>query len=519
MIHHVRLETRRVRAFLLSLLAATSFLLYAAGVMMLRQDRTPGWAVEGAGGITAAASYLVYGTPFGAVDHNVEMKFVHPDGMSVQDILALAASKSIPPGTVDPTTIDGTGAGSDVFTIIAMAMFGMNVLSLILLYLVMMGIATVTFALRYRDKRLIVVPLYFLAVTFMLLTPLGSSADAVISMPAGGQRYFVLAAFLPALHIFFEIVDRSPPAGRKREIANSFLLLIQALLLLAALLVRSSTGYLVLILFVTWAWRLYRERSQRVPLRALLRKTVILACTSVIFAGIVVATLPAYLHSGRLFGNVWHRAFSTLSVHPDWPFGDLAKVYDCTKYIPQGLNRDAPDLNGQCVWLAYPPNAKRPFDDVVKGTYGGEYEKVVRQAYFYVLTQYPKQVFETYAFVKSGLIANVITAAWNDLFELRRAPVSNALFAVAAAQLLVFAASVALVAFTERIVIDRQMTIFPVFFVFSLVPLYVAMATAPTTLDTVFLMYSCLVLAALLLVQVVVQAALRRRPMRSAERS
>jgi hypothetical protein len=495
----------------LALLAVASFLLYAAGVLMLRQDRAPGWALEAEAAFPAAVSYLIYGTKLAAVDNNVWERFMHPNGMSVQEVLALTASKSIPPGPVDPTTTDGTGAGTDLFAIVAMAMFGMNILSLVLLYLLMTGIAAVAFALRYRDRRMIVIPLYFLAVTVMLLTPLGSSSAAVDQVPIGGQRYFVLAAFLPALHIFFEIVDSSPAAEARRT-AHLLLLFVQTLLLFGALLVRSSTGYLVMVLLAAWAWRLYRERGQPAQLRVLLCKAGVSACACALSIAFVVTALPAYVHSGRLFGNFWHRAFSTLSVHPDWPFGNLAKVYDCTKYLPQGLSRKIPDANGQCVWLAYPPNAKRPPGDVNRDLYGGEYEKVVRQAYFYVLAHYPRQVFETYAFLKSGMIGHIITAAWDDLFELPRAPVPKGLFAAAAAQVLVFVAFVICVLLKYRSVIDWQMAIFPICFLFSLAPLYVAMASFATTLDTVFLMYSCLILAVLLGVQLVAQAIPHRAP-------
>jgi hypothetical protein len=507
----------RLYVGLLTLLAVASYLLYAAGALALRQDRATGWGLEAQGAIPAAVSYLVYGTPLGAVDRNVEAKFLHPEGLRAQDTLALAASKSIPPGAFEPTTIDGTGAGTDVFAIFAMAMFGLNLLALILAYLVLIGIAAVAFVLRFRDRRLIAVALYFFVITIMLLTPLGTSPMALDQVPIGGQRYFVLASFLPALHIFFEIVDRSPPGGRKREIANSLLLFIQALLLLGALLVRSSTGYLVLALLAAWAWQLYRDRRQPAQLCMLLRKTAILVGACAISVVVVMTALPAYVQSGRLFGNVWHRAFSTLNVHPDWPFGDLAKVYDCTKYFPQGFNRERVDENGQCVWWAYPANAKRPYADVARDTYGGDYEKVVRHAYFYVLSHYPRQMFETYAFVKSGLIKKVIVSAWNDLFELAGAPVGAGLFVIAVAQFLVFVGFVVAVAITDRAVIDRQVAIFPVFFVLSLAPLYVAFATVPTAVDMVFLMYACLVLAVLWVLQLMRNAIASGAPPRPAQ--
>jgi len=510
------LAPRRRYAALLAALAAASFLLYAAGVLALRQDRLPGWALEADGPIPAAVSHLLYGTHFGAVDLNVEAKFMRRGGLSVQDVLALAASKSIPPGSDNNTTIDGTGAGTDVFAIVAMAMFGPQLLSLVLLYLLTVGVAAAAFVVRYRDRRLLVVPLYFLVVTVMLLTPFVTSALAVNQSPIGGQRYFVLAAFLPALHIFFELIDRSPAGAGKRDLAKALPLFIQALLLLMALLVRSSTGYLVAIIVAALAWRLRGTRAEPAQRRALWRKISILAAACAIFAVAVVVALPPYVQKGRLFGTVWHRAFSTLSVSPQWPFGDLAKVYDCSKYFPYALGQGSTDAQGQCVWWAYPPNAERPFFDVARGTYDGEYETVLRRAYFYVLFHYPRQVFETYAFVKSRLIANVVTEAWQALFELAAAPVAPALFAIAAAQLLVFAAFAGLLAVAERSVIDWRMAVFPVALLLSFLPLYVAMATAPTSLDMVFLMYACLVLAVLLGCQLLARLVTARPPQPSA---
>ena len=513
------IATNRHYAALLGLLTVASFLLYAAGVLIMRQDRIPGWATETSGAFPAAVSYLVYGTPLGAVDQNVEGKFTHPDGMKVQDILALAAARSIPPGAVRPTTIDGNGFGMAVFSTAAMAAFGPNLFSLILMYLLMIGITAVAFALRFHDKRLIVVPLYFLVATVMLLTPLGVSAASIDQMPIGGQRYFVMATFIPALHIFFEIIDRSSAVTLRRTIANALLLLLQALLLFGALLVRTSTGYVLGVLLAVWIWRLYRNRAQPTLRSALLRDGAVAACAFIALATVVATALPAYLQTGRVFSLFWHRAFISFAYHPDWPFGDLRQVYDCTKAIPEGLNRETIDRNGHCVWLVYPPNAKRSDDEINRGIYGGEYEKALRQAYFYVVTHYPKQTLELYAVVKPQMIEYIVKWAWRSLLDLPHAPVTEALFIVAAMQFLIFVAFAVSVALVEGAIIGPPMAIFPIFFIASLVPLCVAWASEVTSTDTIFLMYSCLALAVLLLVQVVVQTALRRTPMRSAERS
>jgi hypothetical protein len=510
MIDRARLGSQRRYAVVLVLLSVASLLLYAAGVLLLRQDRVPGWALEGAGALPAAASHVLYGTPLGAMNAAVWGKFAYRGETSVQDVLAEVANKAIPAGPVERTTFDGGGAGTNVFATIAMWMFGLKISSLVWLYLLMTGVSVGAFALRFHDRRLIVLPIYFLIATIMLLTPLGTSAMAVDQMPIGGQRYFVMATFIPALHIFFDVIDRNSAVGLRQTVTNALLLLLQALLLFGALLVRSSAAYVLGVLLAVWIWRLYRDRRQPAQRNALLRNGGVVVCAFSAWFIFVATSLPAYLQSGRVLGNVWHRAFISFTFHPDWPFGNLRQVYDCTQYIPEGLNRVTTDRNGHCIWWIYPPNTERPTEEVNTGTYDGEYEKALRQAYFYVIFHYPKQAFELYAYYKSGLIAATLAAAWNALVELPHAPVTNALFVVLLAQFLVFVAFVISVARAERTVVDLPLAIFPLFFIASIPQLYVAWAGLWTGTDLVFLMYSCLLLAVLLLVQLVGQAILPR---------
>ncbi len=275
---------------------------------------------------------------------------------------------------------------------------------------------------------------------------------------------------------------------------------------------RSSTGYVLGALLVVLIWRLYRDRRERGQLVPLGYKSAILGAAFAFWAVFVVAALPAYVQTGRTLGNFWHRAFVSFSMHPDWPFGDLRKVYNCTQYIPEGLNRDQADRNGHCVWWAYPPNATRPQNEVPQGTYGGEYERALRNAYFYVLTHYPRQAFELYFLIKSRLIKSTLTQAWNYLSQLGQAPVAKGLFVIVAAQLILFISFITSTALTASRVVDRRMIIFPIFFLFSLAPLYVAWAGSWTSIDTIFLMYSCLVPAASLLVQSLIKMVASRAP-------
>jgi hypothetical protein len=490
------------------LLAVVSFLLYALGVLTLHQDSQPGWGLEGQGPLPAAISHLIYGTPLGAVDHNMIVKFLNPNGASIQDVVATAATGSIPRGEVDRWTPDGLGAGMNVFATIAMWMFGIKISSLTLLYLVFIGISVFAFVWRYRDQRLLAVPLYFLAATVMLATPLGSSARDLDQMPIGGYRYFVLASILPVLYIFFDLIDRAVPRYHW-QIANWLPLLIQGLLLFAALLARSSTAYLLGVLLVVLIRRLYLDRNNRDQLIVVARKSATVAAAFGFWAVFVAAALPAYVQSGHVFGVFWHRAFISFSVNPDWPFGNLQKAYDCRKFIPEGI-AGAPDRNAHCVWLAYPPNSERPVGDVNRDVYGGQYEKVLRSAYFNVLIHYPRQVFETYFFLKSRLIANALHQAVQYLFRLDQAPVAKGLFAIVAAQLFLFISFVISTAFAGLAIVDRRMLIFPILFLLSLAPPYVAWAAEFTITDTILLMYSCLVLPALVLLQLLTRIVVRR---------
>ena len=123
-----------------------------------------------------------------------------------------------------------------------------------------------------------------------------------------------------------------------------------------------------------------------------------------------------------------------------------------------------------------------------------------------------RRSFELYAYVKSGLIRDVVVSAWGALFALAAAPVPLALFMIAAAQGLLFVAFVVIVALRDRTVIDSQLAVFPMFLLLSLPPLYIAWASPWTTSDMVLLMYSCLALAVVWLAQFVGGAIVRRSP-------
>jgi hypothetical protein len=491
-------------------MALASFVLYAAGVLALHQGRTGGWDNERSA-MAAAVSYLKYGTHLGAVAVNVEHYFTQPPPANsggtlifanrAQEALAATADGSTPPGDVRAFILDGSGAGLTLLVTIAMAMFGLYTSSLVLFYLALIGVSTLAFMLRYQDERQFCVLLYFLIASVMLLTALSTSQFMVDEAPIGGYRLFTLAAILPALHLYYEIVEPSDIDRAKTWIPHLLLLFIQGVVFFAILVERSSAGYLVIALAIALFWRIYRGKTKFNLRSPLAYKTVSWALGFILWAAIVGVAMPQYAKSGRASSGFWRHAFVGLTFHPQWPFGNLSDVYDCKKYIPTGLTTSGADANGHCVWVAYLLDEKRDINAAQGEIYGDDYEKDMRKAYFYVATHYPKQVFELYAFTKSAMIGNVLADAWASLFHLGSAPVAESLFAIVAAQVALFIAFIVAATASGRKAIDRGMLFFPLAFAVSLLPLYVAWAGLWTSGDTILLMYCCLALVPALFLQ------------------
>ena len=93
---------------------------------------------------------------------------------SAKEALAATADGSRPPRDVRAFIIDGNGAALTLLVTIAMAMFGLQISSLVIFYLAVIGISTLAFILRYRDERQIFLLLFFLIASVMLLTPLST---------------------------------------------------------------------------------------------------------------------------------------------------------------------------------------------------------------------------------------------------------------------------------------------------------------------------------------------------------
>jgi hypothetical protein len=260
-------------------LAILAFLIYGFGVLSLHPERHSRWLVEADFSLAAAVSYSVYGTPLGMANANVFKIFLNisrqegDDRISVQEAMARTTAGDIPAGDVLKTSTDGNGAGYPIFASLAMRLFGPHLFALVYSFLLMMGFSTLLFIYRFRDDRLFTVPLQFFALTLMLLSPLASNTWPVDQAPIGGLRYFSVAGILPALHIFFEVTDRSQPAA-KAVISNFILLGLQVFIFAFVMFARGSVGYLLAPILLGVLFGIWSNRRSPVRLREITINTL-----------------------------------------------------------------------------------------------------------------------------------------------------------------------------------------------------------------------------------------------------
>jgi hypothetical protein len=500
-------------------LAAASFLLYAIAAIVAVHSSPSSWAAERELSIPTAISNAVYGLPLGLIDSNVLAEFhdtMAAEGVnpaSVAKAVEVAGRGDIPRGNTIATAVgvDGIGMGQPLFIDLAMRLFGPHLRSISYFFLLLMGFAALSFVGRYDDRRLIFVPLYFAALTCMLLTPLLTDPVARDQGPIGGNRLFGILGILSALHIFFEFADGADRPDDQTW-KNWTLLGIQLLILAFTIMVRTAAAYLLAPLICAALVAGRRNRDNRILQWGFCRKLGYAAMLCIVFTSAVIACLPNYVKSGRMSGTFWHRAFGSFAAHPEWPFGNLREVYDCTKYFPEGLSRRRPaDRNGQCVWLAYPPNQARPFQAVQDGIYGPEYEAVVRRAYFNVIFSYPRQALELHLYYKPALMASTLRGALDWRLDLVPRPV----LLLAALQAALLACFVAAGAAKTPFSATKIFGTLALFFLFSVTPQLVGLTSLWTAADLVFYMYATLTAVFAMAVQAVSQAAYLRFCVRS----
>jgi hypothetical protein len=379
-------------------LTAISFVVYVAAVLTLHQDKVVPFDVEEIGPIPAALSHRLYGTPPGLIDSALAKFFFEAEqaGTPAKEVVDRVMQGAVTPSGQTNLAMDGIGIGGIAGEELAFTLFGTHARSQQLLYLLLIGVSTGLFVVRYGDERMSAAPILLAALTLLLLTPLSAAADAR-EVPIGGVRYYAIVGTLPALHWCFEFFD----LGVKPRIASALrwaLLGGQLPILALGLLVRGSPVYLLLPLIGSIGIALWRYGRSRWRMVAVL----LVAPTVLVLVGIDALAefrYPPYAESGLAFVNIWHRAFIGLGIHPDWPFPGVREAYQCPE-IPEGIVASTVDRNGHCVWWDYARKHQLSASFVIEQIYGPDYERAMREAYFDVIRKYPRRVLETFLYYK-----------------------------------------------------------------------------------------------------------------------
>jgi hypothetical protein len=389
------------RLWLARLLVVISLVFYTAAAVSLHQPSRIPFYIEEDDPLPAVLSHWIYGLPLGKVDHGLETYF-HAAEVAKQPVdvaVKGAFQRGAPPSGNIGLTEDGIGVGSFTTANLAFSIFGPKARSLPTFFLTLLGISAAMFLIRFRDCRLVAVPIFFTGATLLSMTVVSEMPDAA-QAPIGGARYFAILGILPALHWCFEFLDESEPFGpwpawRWTPLA------VQAILMTIGILVRGSPLYLFIAVAIAGYVGYRRKRRLARAIPELMRCAVFGAVPLIaVIAGILIA-YPEYTHSGRTFGNVWHRAFIGFAeTNPTWPFPGLREAYDCTDVIPEGLSRAAPDRNGHCVWMVYEHRLGASAAEANLKVYDGDYEAALRSAFFRLWRDYPRDSFLTFFYYK-----------------------------------------------------------------------------------------------------------------------
>lgn len=390
-------------------LAALSLVIYGCTIFSLPQVRNERFCCEQSS-VAAAVSNVMYRTRLGALYSGVFDYFIahfeEPLEQTLQEAqMPVGGLPTKPPGALYKTTRDGNGVGYPVIATVAFRLFGMHTGALTLTMLMLMALSASLFLLRFTGARYpTVVILYFTALTVMLFTPLVWDPSYIVQIPVAGIRYFSLVSVLPIFHILFELMDpNAAKGGARRRVA--LLLGLQTAILVLVMLVRGSAltlfGAIGLVICVL-AWRWQHERSL---FRALLGNAAVIgvasACT---LAAIAVSVSHEYLTQGRFGTVIWHRVVESLGLNPAFPFPGVNDMFDCKKYVPEGIQPGTPDTNGHCMWFDYVTKHQIPIGTIGDKTYGSLYETAMRQAFFKLVAQFPVEALKTFIYYKARYI-------------------------------------------------------------------------------------------------------------------
>jgi hypothetical protein len=466
-----------------TVLAIASFIIYVSAVVALHQERRAQYAVD-VYGLAGAVSNLVYGAPVGTIYDGVLAPFLE-GSRPVAQVLEESARGEVRTGALVKFAPDGNGIGYVAVTTLAMRLFGLNLSSMTFLLLGFMAASTLAFLWRYRDERAFAVPLYFFSVTIMLFTWLVYDRNIANQIPIGGMRYYSVVAVLPAMHVLLEVADTSRPAAIAR-VRNLALLAVQLFLLAAVVFIRPSAAYLPMAIVAGALLVIAAHRRNRAALRTIMGKGAYLAALTGLLVGLTILWMPKdYLEAGRATPAFWHRLVLSLGAGPAWPYDNIRDVYRCNeKWAIPDLVPGIVDQNAECLWASYAAAHGISMRDFPEQYLGGRYETAMREAFFNFARLNPARVLETFLYYKPWMTLSMIEEGMK--IDLARQPT------LMISLLLAQAANLVCIAFIspspgKRTKILGSITI--LFLIFSLLPVFVAWATAHTSVDLLLYLF------------------------------
>ncbi len=454
-------------------LAALSFFIFVAAALVVHLQQRNEFIPERSS-LAAAVSNVVYGAPLGKVYAGVLARFLELD-VPFEQSMAEAARGEIPPGELLGTTADGNGIGYMTLAAVSTRLFGTNVTAPVIGMFILMGISAFAFIWRFRARNTVVVVLYFSALTVMLFTPLSFVPAYIANFVVGGIRYFSLVGILPAYHLLLECMQ-TRSWGQLKPGRNLLAMTVQVVILILAILVRNAAFPLVAAIAAAWLVMLVINRRDQFTVARLTNKAAAMVLIAAAFVGILVLSLSKdYLKAGRFSETIWHRVFVSLGMSPEWPFGNLQQVYDCSRYGSYKLMPGTDDTNGICVFEVYAGKHGIPYTVGSNLIYGREYDAALREAFFDILLMYPRETLKTFYYYKPKLILSSLA----ELAHFRPHGVSLALIVllIASFTCLVAFAILSPLAATNAYVIAGATALFAAF---STVP-YIAVWALPHT--------------------------------------
>jgi hypothetical protein len=379
-----------------SLVAVLCFLIYAAAILALPQDRSAAYT-EQDGPIPLVVSHWFYGTKLGLADPGLTRFFRRHEPIEAAIETAIHHSDQVPLTGRLALMDDGIGVGGMIATNLGFALFGTRARALPLLFVSLLGLSVLCFVARYRDRRLLAVPLVLAGLTLLLMTPIAQDSFSAGAIPWGGVRSYAVMGILPALHWVFAVGERAPQS-RPMRLADLALSAIQAAILAFSILVRGAPMYLLFPVAGAAAWTWH---CRAVPRSDIARRLLVPGL--VLTIGLFVLprlAFPEYKAAGRLYETAWARV--TVGVarrSPHWPFPGLQQTYICPDIVggmaPQNLDQIA-----DCIWQDYEARHGKTLQEANAKELDGDYQAVQRDAAIAWLFAYPRQMLELYLWDK-----------------------------------------------------------------------------------------------------------------------